>query len=94
MQLNIVMIYLDLNIKTFLIAFKKLAAQDNEVDSKVDAILDQLIKENSEKKVSGAYVVYQTLIIKYLERIVDHAVNIAELVVFIKNGFHKDSVII
>ena len=68
--------------------------QDNEVNSKVDAILDQLIKENSEKKVSGAYVVYQTLIIKYLERIVDHAVNIAEWVVFIKNGFHKDSVII
>ena len=73
---------------------EEIAAQDNEVDSKVDAILDQLIKENSEKKVSGAYVVYQTLIIKYLERIVDHAVNIAEWVVFIKNGFHKDSVII
>lgn len=29
---------------------EEIAAQDNEVDSKVDAILDQLIKENSEKR--------------------------------------------
>lgn len=71
-----------------------ISSQDNEVDQKVDAILNELIRASESKKVSGAYVVYQTLIIKYLERIVDHAVNIAEWVVFIKNGFHKDSVII
>lgn len=71
-----------------------ISSQDNEVDQKVDAILNELISASESKKVSGAYVVYQTLIIKYLERIVDHAVNIAEWVVFIKNGFHKDSVII
>lgn len=73
---------------------EQISSQDNEVDQKVDAILNELIKASEDKKVSGAYVVYQTLIIKYLERIVDHAVNIAEWVVFIKNGFHKDSVII
>lgn len=73
---------------------EEISSQDNEVDAKVDAILSALIEAGEAKKISATYVVYQTLIIKYLERIVDHAVNIAEWVVFIKNGFHKDSVII
>lgn len=31
-----------------------------------------------------------TIVVKYMERIADHAVNIAEWVIYIANGFYKD----
>jgi len=40
--------------------------------------------------MSSAFAIYTTLIVKYIERIADHAVNIAEWVVYISSGFHKD----
>lgn len=73
---------------------EQVASHDNEVDNKYDVIMSDLIKVAENKEISTQYAIYQTLVLKYIERIADHAVNIAEWVVFIKNGFHKDSIII
>ena len=37
-----------------------------------------------------AFMIFTTLVVKYIERIADHAVNIAEWVIYIINGYHKD----
>ncbi len=64
---------------------------------KNDEIIDNLfekcienLKEKSEIIKDSGYIIYTTLIIKYIERIADHAVNIAEWVIYIINGYHKD----
>lgn len=71
-----------------------ICSHDNEVDAKYEDLLADLISVAKTRQISVEYAIYQTLVFKYLERIADHAVNIAEWTVFIKNGFHKDSVII
>lgn len=73
---------------------EEICTRDNDVDSMYKDLLDKLIKAGEQGKVSYKYAVYQTLVLKYLQRIADHAVNIAEWTVYIKNGFHKDTIII
>ena len=70
------------------------ASHDNEVDEMYEKLLADLIDKTKDGTVSPEYAIYTSLVYKYLERIADHAVNIAEWTVFIKNGFHKDTVII
>ena len=54
-------------------------------------LLDTLITQKSiDKTFSQSFSVYTTLVSKYIERIADHAVNIAKWVIYIENGFHKD----
>lgn len=73
---------------------EEICSYDNEVDAKYNAVLEETIKEAKTNTISAEYAIYISLILKFLERIADHAVNIAEWTVFIQNGFHKDSVII
>ena len=49
---------------------------------------------NENNICSPSFAVYTTLVVKYIERIADHAVNIAEWVIYIVSGFHKDKKII
>ena len=73
----------------------------NEVINR-DAIVDELfergikkiIERLDNKEYSNKYSIYATLVIKYVERIADHAVNIAEWVIYILVGYHKDTQII
>lgn len=48
-----------------------------------------IIKEDKEKHNSDV-AIYTTLIAKYTERIADHAINVAELVIYILSGYYKD----
>ena len=63
-------------------------------DDKVDALYEEALKEiiegSKENKYPIEYSIYTTLITKYIERIADHAVNVAEWVIYILRGFHKD----
>ena len=73
---------------------QELLSRDDYVDDKFWKIVQEIVRLNKEGKISAENTVYQTMIVKYLERIADHATNIAEWVVFMVNGFHKDQVII
>ncbi len=63
--------------------------RDDIIDSLYEEILLAIIKMANEKQCSDI-AVYTTLIAKYIERIADHAVNVAEWVIYIISGYYKD----
>lgn len=64
-------------------------AYDDVVDNYFDEIKNSLIQMIAEKPTDGEYMIDLLMIAKYFERIGDHAVNIAEWVVFSVTGVHK-----
>jgi phosphate transport system protein len=81
-------------IKRDLTLARDVIIRDDHVDSEYDALLSQLIDEDKEEEITASYTVYTALVVKYLERIADHATNVAEWVVYITSGFYKDKQII
>ena len=67
---------------------KEIINHDDIIDEIYDDVINRLIEEP--QNGNNEFVIYTTLIVKYMERIADHAVNIAEWVIYIDNGFHKD----
>ena len=63
---------------------------DDKVDVLHEEALEEIIEGSKENKYPIEYSIYTTLITKYIERIADHAVNVAEWVIYILRGFHKD----
>lgn len=65
-----------------------------ESDDEIDEMFADIINELGEKIQKGASSVFNVvnyvLVAKYLERIADHATNIAEWVTFIVTGEHKE----
>lgn len=59
---------------------------DDTIDKMYYEAVERLIKKDSTR----SYAIYTTLVVKYLERIADHAVNISEWVIYIANGYYKD----
>lgn len=72
----------------------KILENDDSIDKMYEDLLLEIIKEDKEKENHEEMSVYNTLIIKYFERIADQLTNIAEWVIFINNGYHKDEQII
>ena len=68
---------------------KDVIKRDDLVDKLYDECLNIII-ENNRKDYSSDFSIYTTLIVKYIERIADHAVNVAEWVIYILSGYHKD----
>ncbi len=62
---------------------------DDVVDDLFNKIKQLLITSIEDKQVNGEYAVDLLMIAKYFERIGDHAVNIAEWVLFSITGIHK-----
>ncbi len=69
---------------------KQVIASDEIMDGRYEAALQEIIGKTDKRAYSGQYAVYATLVVKYLERIADHAVNLAEWVVYMESGVHKD----
>lgn len=63
---------------------------DDKVDELYDKAIEYIIENTNNKNFSGTFSIYTTLVVKYIERIADHAVNVAEWVIYIVNGYHKD----
>ncbi len=63
---------------------------DDYVDEKYEEIVEMLAHPQKEGENYLPFAIYTTLVVKYLERIADHCVNIAEWVVYIVSGYHKD----
>ena len=68
--------------------------RDDIVDEMYSSLIESMIQMSNEERCSSSFAVYTTLVVKYIERIADHAVNIAEWVIYIISGFHKDKKII
>lgn len=64
--------------------------RDDIVDQAYDEFLQLIIRSIDENKAASSLAIYTTIVVKYIERIADHAVNIAEWVIYIISGYHKD----
>jgi phosphate transport system protein len=64
--------------------------EDDLQDQLYDECIESLIALDSEKDANHAAILYSGILAKYLERISDHAVNVAEWVIFVVKGYHKD----
>ena len=67
--------------------------RDDEVDSLYEKIIDNLAAV-SNKEDSIAQEIYTAIVVKYLERIADHSVNVCEWLIYIASGYHKDAIIL
>lgn len=76
----------------------KLAEEVIKRDDIADKLYLELLNEipvlKEKYALNDSYVIYTTLLVKYVERIADHASNIAEWTVYIQNGYYKDKVIL
>lgn len=67
---------------------------DDLVDKMYKEVLNDIIEMSENDICTSSFAIYTTLVVKYIERVADHAVNIAEWVIYIISGFHKDKKII
>lgn len=68
---------------------KKVIADDDTVDQYFETVKSGLIEMIADNPADGEYALDLLMISKYFERIGDHAVNIAEWVLFSMTGYHK-----
>ena len=63
---------------------------DDKVDNLFDCVKDELVRLIAADSENGEYCIDLLMIAKYLERIGDHAVNIAEWVEYSITGAHRN----
>ena len=80
----------DAYVKHDTIMAEKVIAADDVVDAYFDRVKHQLIERIAADPTDGEYALNLLMIAKYFERIADHAVNIAEWVIFSVTGVHKE----
>lgn len=68
---------------------KKVILFDDAIDNAFQEIKIALVEHIAHNPELGEYALDQLMIAKYLERIGDHAANVAEWVVFAATGVHK-----
>jgi phosphate transport system protein len=68
---------------------KQVIEYDDVVDDLFNKVKESLIALIENKQVGGEYAIDLLMIAKYFERIGDHAVNIAEWVLYSITGVHK-----
>lgn len=85
---NMIRLAIDAFVKDDLELAEKVIKQDDKIDKLYFTLLKQLMET---KNLSNEVIVYHTLILRYLERTADHAVNVAEWVIYIISGYHKSN---
>lgn len=77
---------------------KELAKETCKRDDVVDSLYIEALKEipsfKDKYNLGDDFILYSTLLVKYVERLADHASNISEWVNYIEDGYYKDGVII
>ena len=79
----------DAYVKHDIILAEKVVSDDDTVDACFEKVKTALIDRIAQNPADGAYALDLLMIAKYFERIGDHAVNIAEWVMFSVTGVHK-----
>ena len=80
----------DAFVKHDIMIAKAAIADDDTVDAYFDSVKNELIARIAKNPQDGAFALDLLMIAKYYERIGDHAVNIAEWVIFSVTGVHKE----
>ena len=80
----------DAYVKHDIILAEKVVSDDDTVDACFEKVKTALIDRIAQNPADGAYALDLLMIAKYFERIGDHAVNIAEWVIFSVTGVHKE----
>ena len=75
-------------------AAAQVIARDDEVDLRFTTLTAALISAIAADPAGAAAALDLFMIAKYLERLADHAVNVAEWVEFLKTGVHKSRKIV
>ena len=79
----------DAYVKRDLALAERVIAEDDVVDDFFDKVKHELIGKIAQDPSDGEYALDLLMIAKYFERIGDHAVNIAEWVIFSVTGEHN-----
>jgi len=69
---------------------RQVILDDDEVDSDFELIRESLIQAVRERTVDGEFLLDVLMIAKYIERVGDHATNLAEWVVYSITGAHPE----
>ncbi len=80
----------DAYVKHDILLAEKVVGDDDTVDRYFDQVKNRLIEKIAQDPGDGEYALDLLMIAKYLERIGDHAVNIAQWVIFSVTGTHKE----
>jgi len=76
---------------------EKIATEVIEKDDEVDVLFQQLINKMTNElkhdKLDANEAIYVLMVGKYFERVGDHAVNIAEWIIFMVKGTHKNTLL-
>ena len=80
----------DAFVKHDIMLAEKVVSDDDIVDRYFDQVKQKLIERIAQQPVDGEYALDLLMIAKYFERIGDHAVNLAEWVIFSVTGVHKE----
>lgn len=67
--------------------------KDDEVDELFQTVITKMTNELKEEKIDPNEAIYMLMVAKYLERVGDHAVNIAEWIIFMVRGTHKNTLL-
>ena len=80
----------DAFVKHDIMLAEKVVKDDDIVDSCFTTVKHKLIDAIAQQPADGEYALDLLMIAKYFERIGDHAVNLAEWVIFSVTGVHKE----
>jgi phosphate transport system protein len=69
---------------------KQLARRDDEVDRLYHAVVKELLELMIRKQQFTESALYLSFVARHLERIADHATNVAESIVYIETGKRTD----
>lgn len=67
--------------------------RDDEVDDLFQQLIVKMTKEMKDDKLDPNEAIYVLMVAKYIERVGDHAVNIAEWIIFMVSGKHKETLL-
>lgn len=68
-------------------------ALDDEVDELFQSLIHKMTHELKEDTIDPNEAIYILMVAKYFERVGDHAVNIAQWIIFMVKGTHKNTLL-
>jgi phosphate transport system protein len=72
---------------------KQVIERDDDVDQLFKKLIDKITNELKDDKIEPNEAIYLLMVAKYFERVGDHAVNIAQWIIFMVKGTHKNTIL-